>query len=65
MEDEIITIYCLLDDFIKSIRHIDWPNTKLSTAEVLLIQVIGMKFFYGNVEIARNFSLNINIFAMQ
>lgn len=55
MELQIIAIYCLLDDYILSIGHKDWPNAKLSTAEVLLISVIGMKFFYGNVETARKF----------
>ena len=55
MELEIIAIYCLLDDYILSIGHIDWPNVKLSTAEVMLIYVVGMKFFYGNVETARKF----------
>jgi hypothetical protein len=55
MELKIIAIYCLLDDYILSIGHKDWPNVKLSTAEVMLIYVVGMKFFYGNVETARIF----------
>lgn len=55
MEEQIIAIYCLLDDYILSIGHIDWPNTKLSTSEIMLIQVISMKFFYGNIETARKF----------
>jgi Transposase DDE domain len=55
MELKIIAIYCLLDDYILSIGHKDWPNVRLSTAEVMLIYVIGMKFFYGNVDTARIF----------
>lgn len=55
MELEIIAIYCLLDDYILSIKHQDWPNAKLSTAEVMLINVIGMRFFYGNTDTARKF----------
>ena len=55
MEMQIIAIYCLLDDYIQSIGHKDWPNVKLSAAEVMLINLIGMKFFYGNVETAREF----------
>jgi len=55
MEIQIIAIYCLLDDYIQSIRHKDWPNAKLFTAEVMLINVIGMRFFYGNIDTARKF----------
>lgn len=55
MELEIIAIYCLLDDYILSIKHQDWPNAKLSTAEVMLISVVGMRFFYGNIDTARKF----------
>lgn len=55
MELEIIAIYCLLDDYILSIGHQDWVNVKLSTSEVMLINVIGMRFFYGNVDTARKF----------
>lgn len=55
MEIQIITIYCLLDDYIQSIGHRDWPSVKLTTAEVMLINVIGMRFFYGNVDTARKF----------
>lgn len=52
---QIIAIYCLLDDYIQSIGHKDWPNVKLTSAEVMLISVVGMRFFYGNVDTARKF----------
>lgn len=55
MEEQIIAIYCVLHDYILSIGYKDWPNTKLSTAEIMLINVIGMRFFYGNTETAREF----------
>jgi hypothetical protein len=55
MEIEIIAIYCILDDYIRSIGHKDWPNVKLSTAEIMLVAITGMKFFYGNLETARTF----------
>jgi hypothetical protein len=58
MEMQIIAIYCLLDDYIKSIGHQDWPNARLTTAEVMLINVVGMRFFYGNVETARRFLID-------
>lgn len=55
MEMQIIAIYCLLDDYILSIGYKDWPNVRVSTSEVMLINVVGMRFFYGNVESARVF----------
>ena len=55
MEEQIITIFCLCDDYIQSINHVDWPNTKLSTSEVLLISFISTRFFYGNIENSRKF----------
>ena len=55
METQIIAIYCLLDDYIQSIGYQDWPNAKLTTAEVMLINIVGMRFFYGNIDTARKF----------
>ena len=55
MEMQIIAIYCLLDDYIQSIGYKDWPNVKLTTAEIMLINVVGMRFFYGNIDTARKF----------
>lgn len=55
MNEQIIMIYCLCDDYIRSINHKDWPNVKLSTAEIMLIFISGMKFFYGNITRANTF----------
>lgn len=55
MEEQIIAIFCLCDDFIETQEVNDWPNVKLSTSEVMLICVVAMRFFYGNLELARKF----------
>lgn len=55
MEEQIITIFCVCDDYFKSIGISDWHNVKLTTSEVMLICVIAMRFFYGNLETARKF----------
>jgi hypothetical protein len=55
METQIIAIYCLLDHYIKSVGHTDWPNAKLSTAEVMLINVVGMKFFMEMLKLLGSF----------
>lgn len=55
MNLHIITIYCLCDDYIQSLNHKDWPNAKLSSAEIMLILIVAMRFFYGNISRAKTF----------
>lgn len=55
MEEQIIAIYCLCDDFIRSKGLIDWHNVKVSTSEVMTCFVVAMRFFYGNLDLARKF----------
>ena len=56
MDDTIITIYCLCDDFLKAIRHRhDDPQTRLSTAEVMTIPLVASTFFGGEIEKTRRF----------
>jgi len=56
MDDTITTIYCLLDDFLKAIRHRhDDPQTRLSTAEVMTIPLVAATFFGGNIDHTRRF----------
>lgn len=51
-ELQIIAIYCFCDDFLKSRGHKDWPNVKMSLAEVMLVYIVATRFFYGNIESA-------------
>ena len=56
MDDTLITIYCLCDDFLKAINHRpDDPQTRLSTAEVMTITLVASTFFGGNIEKTRCF----------
>jgi hypothetical protein len=56
MDDTIITIYCLCDDFLKAINHRpDDPQTRLSTAEVMTIPLVASTFFGANIEKTRRF----------
>ena len=50
MEDTIITIYCLCEDFLKAIGHRDDSQVRLSTAEVMTIPLVACAFFGGNIE---------------
>ena len=52
MNDTIITIYCLCDDFfLKAIgHHFDDPQVQLSTAEVMSVPLVAATFFGGNID---------------
>ena len=57
MDDTIITIYCLCEDFLKamSYRQRDDPQIRLSTAEVMTIPLVASTFFGGNIDKTRRF----------
>ncbi len=55
MNDTIITIYCLCDDFLTAMRHRDNPQIRLSTAEVMTVPLVAATFFGGNIDITRLF----------
>jgi hypothetical protein len=45
MDDTIITIYCLCDDFLKAMCHRrDDPQSRLSTAEVMTIPLVASTY---------------------
>ena len=46
MDDTIITIYCLCEEFLKAMSHRrDDPQSRLSTAEVMAIPLVAATFF--------------------
>ncbi len=55
MNDQIIAIYCLCDDYLKSIETSEFKRNdqKMSDAEVMTVMIIATRFFYGNIERAR------------
>ena len=55
MDDTIITIYCLCDEFLKAIDHRDDPQVRLSTAEVMTVPLVAATFFGGNIDKTRRF----------
>lgn len=61
MEDQIITIFCLCDDYIHTTSHEDFCNVKWSTSEVMTCWVIAMKFWYGNIDRARKYFIENKI----
>lgn len=55
MEEEIIAIYCICDEFVETQSNLDWHNVKVSTAEVLTSIVVAMRYFQGNYALANRF----------
>jgi hypothetical protein len=50
IDDTIITIYCLCEDFLKAMHHFDDPQVRLSTAEVMTVPLVAATFFGGNID---------------
>jgi hypothetical protein len=55
MDDTIITIYCLCEEFLEAIGHRDDPQVRLSTAEVMTMPLVSAAFFSGNIDKTRLF----------
>lgn len=55
LNDQIIAIYCLCNDYLKSGERLQnrWHNEKMSDAEVMTVVIVASRFFYGNIERAR------------
>lgn len=55
MDDTIISIYCLCEDFLKAIHRFDDPQVRLSTAEVMTVPLVASTFFGSNIDKTRRF----------
>lgn len=55
MQDTILTIFCLCDDLLQALDYTDDPQTKLSTAEVMLVPLVAARYHGGKIETAREF----------
>lgn len=56
MNDIITTIYCLCEDFLKAMHHLDAPQVRLSTTEDMSVPlVVSSTFFGGNIDHTHRF----------
>lgn len=53
MDTQIVTIYCLCDDFLKAIHHVEDGQRQVSDAEVMTTAIVAALKFGGNIERAR------------
>lgn len=55
MQDNITTMFCLCDDFLKANGCCDDKQCRVSTAEVMLVPLVACTYFGGNLALARRF----------
>jgi hypothetical protein len=55
MQERIITIYCLCDEFVKASGVVEHPCTTMSTAEVMTTALVAADVFGGCFERSRAF----------
>jgi len=55
MEDTILTIYCLCDDFLSAYGFKDDSQAEMSSAEVMTVALVAATFFGGKLEVSRLF----------
>lgn len=55
MDSQIVAIYCICEDVLKSLHHVEDKQRKMSDAEVLTTSIVAGLFFSGNFEKARVF----------
>ena len=55
MDTQIIVIFCLCADMLKSLNHYEDPQCQMSDAEVMTTAIVAMLYFKGNFSMASNF----------
>jgi hypothetical protein len=55
MEEEIIIIYCVCDDWLKALGIADDPQARMSHAEVMTVALVAARYYGGNLEQSRKF----------
>lgn len=53
MSEQVISIYCFIDDFLKAVGHKTDVHCKVSDAEIMTTALIAARYFYGNQTTAR------------
>jgi len=60
MDTQIVIVYCICDDILRSIRHYEDPQCQMSDAEVLTTAIVALRWFGSNYESARNGYVSYN-----
>lgn len=54
-EDKIIRIYCIVDDILKSIGHVEDSRRKVSDSEIITTALVSALYFGGHLDNGRGF----------
>jgi hypothetical protein len=55
MDTQIIVVFCLCADMLKSLQHYEDPQARMSDAEVMTTAIIAMLYFKGNFRLASQY----------
>lgn len=55
MDTQIIAVFCLYDDMLIALHHVEDKQCQMSDAEVMTTASVAMLYFRGNFELARRF----------
>ena len=55
MDTQIIVIFCLCADMLRSLHHYEDPQCQMSDAEVMTTAIVAMLYFKGNFSMASRF----------
>ena len=58
---QIITFYCVCDDFLKASGHRDPKRTQMTQAEVMTCALVAAEFFCGNLRLACRYLLETGL----
>jgi hypothetical protein len=53
MDTQIVAVFCLCDDMLKALHHLEDPQSQISDAEVMTTAIVAALHFGGNLEKAR------------
>lgn len=55
MDTQIVLIFCLCDDLLKALQHVEDKQSQLKDAEVMTAAIVAMLYFRGNFRMACQF----------
>lgn len=54
-DDKVTALYCIVDDVLKAMRHLEDPRVKVSDSEVITTAFVSVLYFGGHQDNARHF----------
>ncbi len=54
-EDKIIAIFCIVDDILKEVEHLEDKRRKISDSEIITTAIVSALYFGGHIDNARGF----------